>query len=100
MYPTELKETKKLIKSIYAVTTFYLAHVVPTKWMRRLIPAERLMVSINDTTREHYLLERKTYRLAFGLQNRGIEVPRRPYQQYKLIAQKYNLPYIRELYDD
>ena len=74
--------------------------LVPTNWMISLIPVERLFVSVEETTRYIYKLERRNYNLAFALQNRGDTLTKRDYKLHKHIAEKYNWRYIKEIYDD
>ena len=87
------------LKQIYGEGMCYLYAVIHTGWMLSLIPAETLFISIDDTNREIYELEKHNYRHVLALQNRGDDIDKRTYKMYKHIAQKYNWRYIKELHD-
>lgn len=85
---------------MYSALMLRLYSCVRTNWVLRLIPVESLFISIEETNREIYEIERRNYNLVFALQNRGDDIPKRDYKMYKHIAQKYNWRYIKEIYDE
>ena len=79
---------------------YLVAWVYRPAWLLRLIPVRRLIPTATETDRMRYTLERKIYRGVLMLQGVGAPLSRRDYQYYKLIAEKYHWPYIKELYED
>lgn len=87
-------------KTIYSEAVYYLSWIIHAKWLRRHIPIERLIRPIEKTDRTFYGLERRIYRQSLSIQSAGRPLSLREYRIYKLIAQKYNWFYIKELHDD
>lgn len=85
---------------LYGDIIYALAWIYRPAWLLKQIPVRKLIPSAGETDRKRYNLERRIYRGVLMLQAKGEPLTRRDYQYYKLIAEKYGWPYIKELYDD
>ena len=88
------------IKNVYGLLLYYICWVIKSPWLLAQIPVERLILPTQKTPRISYDLERRVYRASLRIQRMGMDLSHREYSYYRLIAEKYQWPYIKELYDD
>jgi hypothetical protein len=88
------------LKNFYGYLVYYLCWISRSQWLLTQIPVERLVLPVQSTPRISYDLERRVYRASLRVQRLGIDLSRREYHYYRLIAEKYKWPYIKELYED
>ena len=66
----------------------------------RMLSPEQIITPRHKSNRYFYVRERGIYRITHSMVKMGHPLKQRDYYFYKLIAEKYGWPYIKEPYDN